>query len=120
MIKVYYNQKCAICNFEISHYKKKNIACFNWVDVSVPSEDLKILKKSPKELIRRLHVIDDNKVYAGASAFIILWKNMPKYKALSNFLNLPVVFHLFYVFYEIIAFFLYIKNRHQINDSSHK
>tara|TARA_B100001093_G_C26581896_1_gene907644 strand:- start:466 stop:828 length:363 start_codon:yes stop_codon:yes gene_type:complete len=120
MIKVYYNQKCAICNFEISHYKKKNIACFNWIDVSVPSKDLNILNKSPKELIRRLHVIDDNKVYAGASAFIVLWKNMPKYRVLSNFLNLPIVFHFFYVFYEIIAFFLYIKNKHQINDGLHK
>ncbi len=116
MIRVYYNQKCSICNLEISHYKKKNIACFNWIDVSTASKELDILKKTPRELIRRLHVIENNTVYAGASAFIILWRNMPKYRVLSNILNLPVVFQIFYIFYEVIAFILYLKNKHQLKD----
>ena len=56
MIRVYYNQKCTICNIEISHYKKKNISNLIWVDINSPSKDLKILGKSHKEMIRRLHV----------------------------------------------------------------
>tara|TARA_Y100000992_G_C21107497_1_gene415658 strand:- start:157 stop:510 length:354 start_codon:yes stop_codon:yes gene_type:complete len=114
MIKVYYNQKCSICNLEISHYKKKNIACFNWIDVSSASDELDVLKKTPRELIRRLHVIENNNIYAGASAFIVLWRNMPKYRVLSYILNFPVVFQIFYIFYEAIAFILYLKNKHQL------
>ena len=86
MIRVYYNQKCSVCNFEITHYKKKNISCFNWVDVSTPSKDLDIFKKDPKELIRRLHVVENNKIYAGAEAFIVVWKNIPRYRIISYIL----------------------------------
>ena len=52
MIRVYYNQKCTVCNIEISHYKKKNIPNLIWVDINSPSEDLKFLKKSHKEMMR--------------------------------------------------------------------
>ena len=110
MIRVYYNQKCTVCNIEISHYKKKNIPNLIWVDINNPSEDLKFLKKSRKEMMRRLHVIDDKTIYSGARAFIILWSNMPNYKLLSKILNLPIIFQVFNIFYEFIAFLLFIKN----------
>ena len=110
MIRIYYNQKCTVCNIEISHYKKKNIPNLIWVDINSPSEDLKFLKKSHKEMMRRLHVIDDKTIYSGARAFIILWSNMPNYKLLSKILNLPIIFQVFNIFYEFIAFLLLIKN----------
>ena len=110
MIRVYYNQNCTVCNIEISHYKKKNISNLIWIDINSPSEDLKILGKSYKEMMRRLHVIDDNTIYSGAEAFIILWSNLPNYKLLSKILNLPIIFQVFNIFYEFIAFLLFIKN----------
>ena len=110
MIKVFYNQKCTVCNIEISHYKKKNISNLIWVDINSPSEDLKILGKSHKEMMRRLHVVDDEIIYSGASAFIVLWSNLPNYKLLSKILNLPIIFQVFNIFYEFIAFLLFIKN----------
>ena len=39
--------------------------------------------------MRRLHVISQGKIYSGASAFIILWKNMPRYRLLSQFFHFP-------------------------------
>ena len=110
MIRVYYNQKCTVCNIEISHYKKKNIPNVIWVDINSPSEDLKFLRKSYKEMMRRLHVVDDKTIYSGARAFIILWSNIPNYKLLSKTLNLPIIFQVFNIFYEFIAFLLFIKN----------
>ena len=111
-LKVYYNQKCSICNLEISHYQKKNIDCISWVDINTPSDDLRLLGKSHNEMMRRLHVIHKKRIYSGAKAFIVLWENMPQYKLLSKLLNLPVVYQAFYILYEIVAFFLYIKNRY--------
>jgi len=110
MIRVYYNQKCTVCNIEISHYKKKNIANLIWVDINSPSKDLKILGKSHKEMMRRLHVVDDKTIYSGANAFIVLWSNIPNYKLLSKILNLPIIFQVFNILYEFIAFLLFIKN----------
>ena len=110
MIRVYYNQKCNVCNIEISHYKKKNISNLIWVDINTPSKDLKILGKSHKEMMRRLHVVDDKTIYSGASAFIVLWSNLPNYKLLSKILNAPIIFQVFNIFYEFIAFLLFIKN----------
>ena len=72
--------------------------------------------KNSKELLRRLHVKDGEKVLEGAEAFLALWKKMPKYKFLYNFFKLPIIFNLFSFGYEIIAFFLYLKNRKQLKD----
>ena len=72
--------------------------------------------KTDKELLRRLHVKDGEKILQGAEAFLILWKKMPKYKFLYNFFKLPIIFSLFSAVYEIVAFFLYIKNRKQLKN----
>ena len=65
--------------------------------------------KNSKELLRRLHVKDGEKVLARCRSFFLLWKKIPKYKFLYNFFKLPIIFNLFSFVYEIVAFFLYIK-----------
>ena len=72
--------------------------------------------KSDKELLRRLHVKDNEKVFEGAEAFLLLWKKMPKYRFLYNFFKLPIVFNIFSIIYEIVAFFLYLKNKKQLKN----
>ena len=72
--------------------------------------------KNDKELLRRLHVKDGEKVIQDAEAFLILWKKMPKYNFLYNFFKLPIIFTLFSFGYEIVAFFLYLKNKKQLRD----
>ena len=39
-----------------------------------------------------------------------------KYNFLYNFFKLPIIFTLFSFFYEIIAFFLYLKNKKQLKN----
>ena len=113
-MKVYYNESCSICRAEINHYKKQNIEKIDWVDITNNITAEKETLKDDKTLLRRLHVKKDGKIFSGAEAFLLVWKNIPKYNFLYNFLKLPVIFQIFSIGYEIIAFFLYLKNRNQI------
>ena len=115
-MKVYFNNTCKICKAEIDLYKKENIKEIDWIDITNNKLAEKETSKSDKELLRRLHVVENEKVIEGAEAFLILWKKMPKYKFLYNFFKLPIIFNLFSVVYEIIAFFLYFKNKKQLKD----
>ena len=73
-------------------------------------------QKNNKTLLRRLHIKDGEKVIDGAEAFLLVWKKIPKYKFLYTFFKIPIIFTLFSYFYEIIAFFLYLKNRKQLSN----
>ena len=115
-MKVYFNNSCKICKAEIDLYKKENIKEINWVDITNNSLAESETSKTNKELLRRLHVKDGEKVFKGAEAFLIVWKKIPKYKFLYNFFKLPIIFNLFSIVYEIVAFFLYIKNRKQLKN----
>ena len=101
---------------EIDLYKKEKIEEIDWIDITNNSLAEKETSKNDKELLRRLHVIENEKVIEGAEAFLVLWKKIPKYKFLYNFFKLPVIFHLFSIAYEIIAFFLYLKNKKQLKN----
>ena len=113
-MKVYFNNSCKICKAEIDLYKKEKIDEIDWVDITDNSSAKKETSKNSKELLRRLHVKEGEKIIHGAKAFLILWKKIPKYKFLYNFFKLPIIFNLFSIVYEIVAFFLYLKNRKQI------
>ena len=115
-MKVYFNNSCKICKAEIDLYKKENINEIDWVDITNNSLAEKETYKNKKELLRRLHVKKGDRVVSGAKAFLILWERIPKYKFLYNFFKIPVIFFLFSIVYEIIAFFLYLKNKKQLNN----
>ncbi len=117
MIKVLFNDSCAICSREINHYKtlKNNI---NWIDINNLQDACKISGKSHRELLRRLHVVTDNQVYSGVKAFVIMWSNIPKYKWLANMVSLPIIYQISIMLYEVIALLLYLKNKHQLNEKS--
>ena len=113
-MKVYYNESCNICRAEINLYKKQNINEIEWVDITNNIVAERNTLKSNKTLLRRLHVEEGGEIFSGAEAFLLLWKKMPKYKFLYTFFKLPIIFNIFSFFYEIIAFFLYQKNKKQI------
>ena len=115
-MKVYFNNSCKICKAEIDLYKKEKIQEIDWIDITDNTSALKETSKNSKELLRRLHVKDGEKVLEGAEAFLVLWKKIPKYKFLYNFFKLPIIFNLFNIGHEIIAFFLYLKNKKQIKN----
>ena len=115
-MKVYFNNSCKICKAEIDLYKKQKIQEIDWIDITDNSLAEKEISRTDKELLRRLHVKDGEKVLQGAEAFLVVWKKIPKYRFLYNFFKLPIIFSLFSIVYEIVAFFLYIKNKKQLKN----
>ena len=116
MVKVFFNNSCNICRAEINHYKKHSTKDLEWIDVTKNNEAQKITSKSYKELLRRMHVIQDGKVIDGAESFLIIWKNVPKYNFLYKIFKIKPLFFLLNIFYEIAAFILFIKNKHFLSN----
>ena len=111
-IEVFFNDSCSVCRMEINHYKKQS-SSIKWTDITNNESAQLKTNKDSKSLLRRLHTIHDQKLYQGIDAFLIVWKTLPNYKWLYYIVRTPVIYHLGYVFYEIIASILYFKNRHQ-------
>ena len=116
MVKVFFNNSCNICRAEINHYKKHSDNSVEWIDVTSNVDAQKITSKSYKELLRRMHVIQDGRVINGAESFLIIWKNVPKYNFLYKIFKIRPMFIILNIFYEIAAYFLFIKNKHLLND----
>jgi predicted DCC family thiol-disulfide oxidoreductase YuxK len=115
-MKVYFNNSCKICRSEINMYKKENIEDIDWIDITDNKEAEKETSKNDKELLRRLHVKENDQVIEGAEAFLYVWKRIPKYKFLYSFFKLPIIFTIFKYGYEIVAYFLYLKNKKQLKN----
>ena len=117
-MKVYFNNSCKICRYEINLYKNEKIEEIDWVDITNNEQAEKETSKNDKQLLRRLHVKDNDKVFEGAEAFLLVWKKIPKYKFLYKFFKIPIIFSVFNYGYEIIAYFLYLKNKKQLKKLS--
>ena len=115
-MKVYFNNSCKICRSEINMYKKENIEDIDWIDITNNKEAEKETAKNDKELLRRLHIKENDQLIEGAEAFLYVWKRIPKYKFLYSFFKLPIIFTIFKYGYEIVAFFLYLKNKKQLKN----
>ena len=103
---------------EIDHYKKHSDDNLEWVDITNNQQAVDLTSKSKEELLRRLHVIDNGQVIGGAKAFIIIWSKIPKYNFLSKILSFKPLFVLFHYAYEFVAYFLFLKNKHQLNEKT--
>ena len=115
-MKVYFNNSCKICRSEINLYKKENIKDIDWIDITNNSDAEKEISRNDEELLRRLHVKENGKIIQGAEAFLYVWKKIPRYKFLYKFFKMPIIFSIFKYGYEIIAFFLYLKNKKQLKN----
>ena len=112
--KVFFNNSCSICKFEIDHYKKISDDSIEWIDITNNVKASKITSKSNEELLRRLHVIHNGEVIGGSKAFLIIWSKIPKYRILSKIFSFKPLFLIFHYLYEVAAYFLFIKNKNQL------
>ena len=117
-VKVFFNNSCNICKLEIDHYKKNSDENLELVDITNNQQAVDLTSKSKDELLRRLHVIDNGQVIGGAKAFIIIWSKIPKYNFLAKILSFKPLFILFHYAYEFVAYFLFLKNKHQLNEKT--
>ncbi len=117
-IKVFFNNSCNVCKLEINHYKKNSNEDLEWIDITNNQQAVDLTSKSKEELLRRLHVIENGEVIGGAKAFIIIWSKIPKYNFLAKILSFKPLFILFHYIYEFVAYFLFLKNKHQLNEKT--
>ena len=115
-MKVYFNNSCKICKAEIDLYKKEKINGIDWIDITNNEQAEKETSRNDRQLLRRLHVKNNEKVLEGAEAFLFVWKKIPRYRFLYKFFKLPIIFTIFNYGYEIIAYFLYLKNKKQLKN----
>ena len=78
IMKVYFNNSCKICKAEIDLYKKEKIQEIDWVDITNNDLAKKETSKNSKELLRRLHVKEGEKITQGAEAFLIIMEKNAK------------------------------------------
>tara|TARA_B100000900_G_scaffold409440_1_gene425380 strand:- start:750 stop:1106 length:357 start_codon:yes stop_codon:yes gene_type:complete len=112
-IQVIYNESCSICRFEINHYKKQN-SSIQYLDLHKDLPEI-VASIDKSKLIRKLHVYEGDNLYVGVDAFKLIWSKIDRYKFLAKLLNYKIVYFFATYLYEVLAFFLYIKNRKQIN-----
>ena len=118
MITVFYDGKCGLCSKEINYYKTiANPKKFTWLDVANNPNHLKSIDVNLSDALMQLHVLDnENNIHVGVDAFKLIWSKIGRYKFLAKLLDYKVVYFLATYLYEVLAFFLYLKNRKQINE----
>ena len=114
MIKVYYDGKCNLCSKEIKYYKSitdKNL--FRWLDIATNPKYLSSIKVSQKDALLYLHATDENnKLFKGVDAFLLIWKNIKYWKILYFLISLPIIKQLSVLLYKKFAKYRFSKLSH--------
>ena len=102
--RVLYNANCPVCSFEINHYRSyadKRALPIRFDDLNVEALcaawDL-----TQDQAARRLYVLHDGRLYDGIPAFLVLWRQMPRYRLLARVVGLPGVRHLSSMAYDYV------------------
>lgn len=93
MITVFYDGKCGLCSKEINHYR--TIApdgVFDWHDITESAAALEGEGVSLADGLRRLHARDaTGQLHVGVDAFILMWRQLKRWRALALLVALPGV-----------------------------
>jgi len=90
--RVLYNGDCPVCSYEINHYA----AYSGREGLPIRFEDLNTAVLNDWGLTRdsaarRLYLLKEGQMHSGIPAFIILWRDMPKYRWMARIVSLPCV-----------------------------
>ncbi len=88
--RVLYNGDCPVCSAEIGHYAsysgRKGLP-IRFEDLN--RDDLEDWGLSRDDAARRLYVLKDGQIHSGIPAFIVLWRDMPRYRWLARVVSVP-------------------------------
>ena len=114
MIKVFFDGECNLCSKEINYYKSiadKNI--FQWLDIASNPKYLKSINVLQKDALLYLHATDENnKLFKGVDAFLLIWKNIKYWKILYFLISLPIIKQLSILLYKKFAKYRFSKLSH--------
>lgn len=95
-ITVYYDGKCGLCSREINHYRKiapKDM--FSWQDITDSAVELNKEGISLAEGLKLLHAKDNSgQMHIGVDAFILIWKQLKRWRVLAALARMPVIRHI--------------------------
>lgn len=93
MITVFYDGKCGLCSKEINYYRSiapKGI--FIWQDITESAESLNKEGITLVEGLKLLHAKDNSgHIHVGVDAFILIWKQLNKWRVLAFLIDLPII-----------------------------
>ena len=114
MITVFYDGKCGLCAKEINHYRKiapSNI--FNWQDITESADELNKEGISLSEGLKLLHAKDEEGlVHVGVDAFILIWKQLKRWRVLAFLVGLPIIRQIANIAYRVFANWRFKKLAH--------
>ena len=88
--RILYNAECPVCRFEIHHYRdyaKGKALPLAFDDLN--TADLARWGLTADEAARRLYVAHEGTLSSGIPAFLVLWRQMPRYRWLARLIGLP-------------------------------
>ncbi|WP_044407327.1 thiol-disulfide oxidoreductase DCC family protein [Thiomicrospira microaerophila] len=97
MINVFYDGQCGLCSKEINHYKKiAPPGVFHWQDIATLSPNwLEQEGITQVELLKHLHAKDDTgKMHVGVDAFLLMWRQLKRWRILAGIVSLPGIYTL--------------------------
>ena len=114
MITVFYDGKCGLCSKEINHYRKiAPNGVFYWQDITECTDDLKKEGISLSEGLKLLHVKDEEGLmHVGVDAFILIWKQLKRWRILAIFVELPLIRQITNVLYYYFASLRFKRLKH--------
>jgi predicted DCC family thiol-disulfide oxidoreductase YuxK len=114
MITVFFDGKCGLCSKEINYYRKiAPDGIFIWQDITKSADDLKASGISLSQGLRLLHTKDiDGKFYVGVDAFILIWKQLKRWRLLAIFVSLPIIKQIINFAYKIFANWRFKRLKH--------
>ena len=101
---VLFNANCPVCNFEIKHYA--SYAAMKDLPIrfdDLNSDALADWNLSADQAARRLYVVHNGELTSGIAGFIMLWRQMPRYRLLARIINLPLIRQISALLYDYIA-----------------
>ncbi len=101
--EVLYNANCPVCAFEIDHYRAYTARA----GLPIVFDDLNRCELAhwglnADQAARRLYVRQGETVRSGIPAFLLLWAEMPRYRALGRVIGLPGIRQLSGLVYDYI------------------
>jgi predicted DCC family thiol-disulfide oxidoreductase YuxK len=105
MIKVFYDGKCGLCRREIEHYKRiAPEGVFDWCDITIDAASLENLGIAYADGLKLLHAQDaERKLHVGVDAFILIWRQMPRWRILASIVSSGVIRPVAGIFYHAFA-----------------
>ena len=105
MITVFYDGKCGLCRREIEHYKLISPeGVFEWMDITIDPAIMQKLNISYADGLKLLHAQDSQgKLHVGVDAFVLIWRQIPRWRILAKIVSFPIVWPVANVAYRRFA-----------------